>query len=143
MNYKTIIMKKIFLLVVFSLIICCIHAQVMSAKAVWVTYKSANLRCWECKQRLEKYLDEENKASFESGIIQWKINLLQGEIKLQYYPDRVSADEIKTAINNAGFDTDTDKAEPDAYKKLPPQCKRPEDGGGPKKNMPCHLPPNG
>ncbi len=116
-------------------------ASAQQPKAEWVTIKSANLRCWECKERLEKYLIVENKANMESGLIQWKINLLQGEIKVQYWPDRANAGAIRTAINNAGFDADNDKAEEDVYKKLPPICKRAEDGGGPVKGKPCHVPP--
>jgi len=107
----------------------------------WLTVKSANLKCWECKERLDKYLIIENKANMESGIMQWKINLLQGEIKFQYLPDRTSPEAIKAALNNAGFDADTDKAEPEAYQKLPPICKRAEEGGGPQKGKPCHVQP--
>jgi len=116
-------------------------AQVMSSKSQWLTIKSVNLRCWECKDKLEKYLTKENYTNMENGILQWKINLLSGEIRLQYMPDRVTPDEIRTAMNNAGFDADTTKAEPDVYKVLPPICKRPEDGGGPQKGKPCHIPP--
>ena len=115
------------------------HAQ--QPKSEWITIKSANLKCWECKDRLEKYLLVENKANMESGIIQWKINLLQGEIKLQFWPDRTNGPTIKAAINNAGFDADNEKAEEDSYKKLPPICKRAEDGGGPQKMKPCHVAP--
>ena len=110
-------------------------------KQVWITIKSENLKCWECKEVLEKYLIVENKSNMESGIIQWKINLLQGEIKLQYFPDRVSPDMIRTALNNAGFDADTDKATEDAYKTLPAICKRAVEGGGPQPRKPCHIPP--
>ena len=112
-------------------------------KSEWVTIKSANLKCWECKERLERYLIVENKANMESGMIQWKFNLLQGEVKIQYWPDRVNPDEIRTAFANAGFDADDVKAEEDSYKKLPPICKRAADGGGPiKGGKPCHIPPN-
>jgi mercuric ion binding protein len=31
----------------------------------------------------------------ESGMMQWKINLLQGEIKVQYLPDRTNPEVIK------------------------------------------------
>ncbi len=117
------------------------QSQVMSAKPQWVTIKSDNLKCWQCKERLDKYLIIENNANMQKGMIQWKINLLAGEIRVQYVPDRVSVDDIKTALNNAGFDADDEKAEPDAYKKLPPVCKRAEDGGGPQKSKPCHIPP--
>ncbi len=110
-------------------------------KQQWVTIKSVNLKCWECKERLEKYLVVENKANMESGMIQWKINLLQGEIKVQFWPDRTDENTIRTALNNAGFDADEEKAEPEAYKKLPPICKRLEDGGGPQPKKPCHIQP--
>lgn len=115
--------------------------QAQQPKPQWITIKSANLKCWECKEKLNKYLIVENKANMESGIMQWKINLLQGEIKLQYLPDRTSPEAIRTALNNAGFDADNEKAEPDAYKELPAACKRAEDGGGPQKGKPCHIEP--
>lgn len=115
--------------------------QAQQPKPEWVTIKSANLRCWECKEKLDKYLLMENKANMESGMMTWKINLLQGEIKVQFLPDRTSASAIKAALNNAGFDADADKAEPEAYKLLPPICKRAEDGGGPQPRKPCHMQP--
>jgi mercuric ion binding protein len=115
------------------------HAQ--QPKPLWVTIKSSNLKCWECKERLDKYLIVENKSNMESGMVQWKINLLQGEIRIQYLPDRTSPDVIKTALNNAGFDADASKATEEAYKMLPPICKRTEDGGGPKDRKPCHVQP--
>lgn len=116
-------------------------SQAQQPRFQWLTVKSANLKCWECRERLDKYLIVENKANMESGIMQWKINLLQGEIKFQYLPDRTSPENIKAALNNAGFDADDAKAEEEAYQKLPPICKRSEDGGGPKKGKPCHVQP--
>jgi mercuric ion binding protein len=134
-------MKKVFSLVILVVGLAA-AANAQQSKSEWITVKSANLKCWECKERLEKYLLVENRSNFESGIIQWKINMLQGEIKLQFWPDRASAAAIKAAINNAGFDADNEKAEEDAYKKLPPICKRAEDGGGQIKGQrPCHVPP--
>lgn len=138
--HKPDVMKKIWLLAASFLAIAT-AANAQQPKPEWVTIKSANLRCWECKERLDRYLLMENKANMESGMMQWKINLLQGEIKVQFLPDRTNAPAIKAALNNAGFDADTDKAEEEAYKKLPPICKRPEDGGGPQKGKPCHMQP--
>lgn len=138
--YKPHRMKK--LLVLAGLLLATVSVvQAQQPKPEWVTIKSANLRCWECKERLDKYLLMENKAQMESGMMQWKINLLQGEIKVQFLPDRTNALAIKAALNNAGFDADADKAEPEAYQKLPPICKRAEDGGGPQKGKPCHMQP--
>ncbi len=132
-------MKKI--LALTGVLIASYTVQAQQPKPEWVTIKSANLKCWECKERLDKYLVMENKANMESGMMTWKINLLQGEIKVQFLPDRTSASSIKAALNNAGFDADTDKAEPEAYKLLPPICKRAEDGGGPQPRKPCHVQP--
>ena len=125
----------------FSLILLASGLFAQAPKQQWVTIKSANLKCWECKERLEKYLAVENKANMESGMIQWKINLLQGEIKVQFWPDRTDEGTIRTAMNNAGFDADDEKAFPDSYSKLPPICKRAGDGGGPQPRKPCHIQP--
>lgn len=132
-------MKKILCMLVLMAGLC-VSAKAQQPKPQWVTIKSANLKCWECKERLDKYLLLE-KNNTDNGISQWKINLLQGEIKVQFLPDRTTEGAIRAALNNAGFDADADKAEPEAYKKLPPICKRAEDGGGPQKGKPCHVPP--
>jgi hypothetical protein len=134
-------MKQFFVLTCFVLIGFTTKAQVMAAKAQTVIIKSANLRCWECKEKLEKFLTVQNKAYLENALIEWRIDLLKGEIKIKFLPDRASIDDIRAALNNAGFDADTEKAEPEAYKKLPTACKRIEDGGGPKKGAPCHIEP--
>jgi mercuric ion binding protein len=130
---------------IFSLLVICfgltISASAQQPKPLWVTIKSNNLKCWECKERLEKYLVVENKSNMEQGMMQWKINLLQGEIKVQYLPDRTNPEVIKTAMNNAGFDADDSKADEESYKKLPDACKRAADGGGPQKGKPCHVQP--
>jgi len=131
-------MKKIFVAVLF--LIAAHTASAQSAKAEWVILKSNNLKCWECKDVLDKYLTKE-KDNTEGGIVQWKINLLQSEVRIQFLPDRTSADEVRAAVNNAGFDTDKEKALDEAYKKLPPSCKRAEEGGGPQLRKPCHVKP--
>jgi mercuric ion binding protein len=132
------IMKKI--IVALLVLISVNDASAQSAKAEWVVLKSNNLKCWECKDVLDKYLTKE-KDNTDGGIVQWKINLLQGEVRIQYLPDRTSADEVRAAVNNAGFDTDKEKALDEAYKKLPPSCKRAEEGGGPQIRKPCHVKP--
>jgi len=133
-----IVMKKIIIAFICILSVYTISAQ--SAKSEWVILKSNNLKCWECKDVLDKYLTKE-KDNTDGGIVQWKINLLQGEVRIQYLPDRTSADEVRVAVNNAGFDTDIDKALDEAYKKLPPSCKRAAEGGGPQLRKTCHIKP--
>jgi len=134
-------MKKIIAILFCIFIGFTAQAQVMSAKPQWVEIKSANLRCWECKEKLEKYLIIQNKGYLENALVEWKFDLKNGIFKVKFFADRASVEDIRAALNNAGFDADDEKAEENAYKKLSPACKRIEDGGGPKKGAPCHLQP--
>ncbi len=133
-------MKKLLLAIV---LICgvAVTAMAQQPKAQWVTIKSENLKCWDCKKLLDEYLKRANGSQMESGMIQWRYNLIKGEIKVQYYPDRTNPNLIKTVMANAGFDADEIKASEESYKILPPNCKRAADGGGPKKGKPCHIEP--
>ncbi len=118
------------------------HAQVMQSKAQWATLSVPQMKCWECKDRLDKYLTREKGPTSDAGIMQWTINMTSGTLRIQYVPDRINLDAIRTAINNAGFDADSTKATPDSYAKLPPICKRAAEGGGQLKGAPpCKLPP--
>ncbi|CAN5557291.1 hypothetical protein BH10BAC2_BH10BAC2_32790 [soil metagenome] len=117
-------------------------SQVMQQKAQWATISIPQLNCWTCKEKLEQYLLTEKGPNGDAGIVKWTIVMNTGTLKIQYVPDRITLDYIRVAINNAGFDADSTQAEPDAYKILPPLCKRAADGGGPKKGKPCNLPPD-
>ena len=132
-------MKKIFLLMLLMAGLV-VMSFGQNHKPEWATIKTPNLRCWECKKRLEDYMAKEIVQT-ESGIIKMQINLLSGTTRVQYWPDRVNINYIETAFANAGFDADEIKAEPDSYKKLPPSCKRIDEGGGPQKGKPCHMEP--
>lgn len=113
----------------------------MQQKAVWATISVPQLKCWTCKEKLEAYLYQENGPNNDAGIVKWIINLNAATIKIQYVPDRITLDYLRTVLNNAGYDADSTKATDEAYKALPPLCKRKEDGGGPQKGKPCNLPP--
>ena len=122
-------MKQIFA-IAFLLIAMNIQAQVMQGKPQWATISVPQLKCWECQQRLNQYLIREKGPNADAGIVQWKMDLRNGSLKIQFIADRMPLDYIRTAIANAGFDADTVTAEPDAYKRLPPSCKKATDGGG-------------
>ena len=128
--------------IVFSVVTLKSSAQVMAQKPLWITIKSENLKCWVCKHRMEDYLMKESVTNFESGVAEVKTNVLLGEIKVKYYPDRITPEDIRLIINNAGFDADKEKANADSYKKLPALCKYASEGGGPKKGEPCHVEPD-
>lgn len=137
-------MKKFSLLAVLVLLSALSgKSQVMQQKAQWVTINAPQLKCWTCKDRLEKYLMKEKGPSDDAGIIKWTVNMGAGSIRINYYPDRITPAYLIAAINNAGFDADSSRASEDAYKLLPPICKRASEGGGPQKGNPCKSPPGG
>jgi mercuric ion binding protein len=133
-------MKKFFA-ICFLFIAINSNAQVMQAKAQWATIKVPQLKCWECEQRLNNYLVREKGPNTDAGILQWKFDLRNGALKIQFIPDRITLDYIRTAIANAGFDADTVTAEPDSYKLLPPPCKKAADGSGYGPFKYCELDP--
>lgn len=135
-------MKKVILFSVFLLSTAIANAQVMQQKAVWATLTVPQMKCWVCKEKLENHLMQEKGPTDDAGIIRWTININMGTVKIQYIPDRITLDFLRVSLNNAGFDADSTKATPEAYKALPPICKRKEDGGGPQKGKPCNIPPD-
>ena len=118
-----------------------VHAQVMQNKPQWGTIKVPQLKCWECQQRLDAYLNREKGPNTDAGIVQWKTDLRNGILKIQFIPDRITLDYIRTAVANAGFDADSVTAEPDSYKRLPPPCKKASDGSGFGPFKYCNLDP--
>jgi hypothetical protein len=133
-------MKWISFFVLFFLALN-VHAQVMQSKAQWASIKVPQLKCWECQQRLDQFLVREKGPNTDAGIIQWKSDLRNGILKIQYFADRITLDYIRTEIANAGFDADTVTAEPDSYKRLPNPCKKATDGNGYGPFKYCNLDP--
>jgi len=119
-------MKKI----LFSLFALCwlavgAFAQVKSVQTIKIS--TPTIQCDMCKNKIETYLKRYD------GVASVNVNVKRKETTVKYVTDRVNAEDIKTAIANAGYDADEIAANPDAYKRLPLCCKKPEDGGGMKK----------
>jgi len=136
-------MRKILFIVAMAVVALGVKAQVMQAKAVWTTYNVPQMKCWECKNRLEKYLFHETGSGDEASVFKVIVNMFNGTVRINYAPDRITADYLRAAIANAGYDVDSLKANTDSYKLLPPVCKRKEDGGGPQKGKACNIAPEG
>ena len=81
------------------------------------------INCDLCKNRIESYLKRYD------GINSITVNVKKKEATVKYLVDRINQEEIKAAIANAGYDANEITAEPEAYKRLPICCKKPEDGG--------------
>lgn len=135
-------MKKTLIIFFFSALGYAAKCQVMQQKALWATLSVPQLKCWTCKEKLDQFLLREKGPAGDAGIVKWTVYMNTGTLKIQYIPDRISLDYIRTTINNAGYDVDSTSAEPEAYKMLPPICKRAAEGGGPQKGKPCNLPPD-
>ncbi len=119
-------MKKITLLV-SCLFVFALAGFSQAKKAVQtVTIQTPTVQCEQCKKRIEDYLGR------EIGIQKVVVDFKNKRTKVTYVTERLNVEEIKALIANTGYDADDVKAEPDAYKKLPKCCKKPEDGGGKK-----------
>lgn len=100
-------------------------AQKGSQKTVVIN--TPTVQCEECKQRIERYMGH------EEGILKVNEDYKKKTCTVTYLTDRTNPENIKALIANCGYDADDVTAEPDAYKRLPICCKKPEDGGGHKK----------
>jgi len=102
------------------------NAQVKALKTVKLS--TPTVQCEMCKKKIETYLDRYD------GVTMINVNYKRKETTVKYLTDRINEEEIKTAIANAGYDAGDIPANEDSYKRLPKCCKKPEDGGGMKKN---------
>lgn len=136
-------MRKMICFIAMAVVSLGVKAQVMQAKSVWATFTVPQMKCWECKSRLEKYLFHETGAGDDASVFKVVVNMFNGTVRINYVPDRITADNLRAAISSAGYDVDSLKANPDSYKLLPPVCKRKDEGGGPQKGKPCNVAPEG
>jgi len=118
-------MKKLQLLILSLGISVLAMSQVVKKGGVEIaTIKTPTVQCEECKKRIENYV------SREEGVQKVVVDYKRKTTKVTYVTDRTNLENVKTAIANIGYDADDVTAEPSAYKKLPPCCKKTEDGGG-------------
>ncbi|MFY0652894.1 MAG: cation transporter [Cyclobacteriaceae bacterium] len=76
--------------------------------------------CEMCKEALEHDL------AFEKGVKNSNLNLDDKVLTIVYNPKKTSAEKIRKRITMVGYNADSLKRDPSAYKKLPFCCK---DGG--------------
>jgi periplasmic mercuric ion binding protein len=119
-------MKHLLSLFISILLVTVGQAQVKKGN-ITATIKTPTVQCESCKSRIENYLAR------EEGVFKVVVDYKRKTTKVTFYTDRTNIENIKTAIANIGYDADDVTADPEAYKKLPLCCKKPEDGGGMKK----------
>jgi periplasmic mercuric ion binding protein len=117
-------MKKLHFLLVLLLGVASVSVaqqkRIMTAKI-----NTPGAQCENCKKRIENYLKRYD------GVAKINVDVRQKKTTVTYSTDRISLDEIKVAIANAGYDADDITANEDSYKALPQLCKKPADGGHP------------
>jgi mercuric ion binding protein len=74
--------------------------------------------CESCKARIEKALKSTD------GVIEANLNLDNKKIKVKFYSDKITADQIRTVIANTGYDADNVKHTEAAFNSLPHCCQK-------------------
>jgi len=85
------------LLIVFAILAsaCSAHQKQVAGKIV--TYKITKINCISCAVRLRDSLMKLN------GIIDIKVSIKRQQVIVVYKPSKVSEDQIRKAIEEAGF----------------------------------------
>ena len=79
------------------------------------------VQCSNCKDNLTKVLNN------VKGVKSYEIDIDKKMIHMNYDNTVTDINKIENAIAAAGYDADGKKANPEAYSKLDPCCKKPED----------------
>ncbi len=73
--------------------------------------------CGMCKDRLEGALN------YTKGVKFAELNSVDKTLFVKFNPKKISIDEIRKVISEAGYDADDVKANPTSVEKLPACCK--------------------
>ena len=105
-------MKTIVLLLSLTLLPYLGHGQ---KKIETVTLRTS-AQCGDCEQRIEDALN------YTKGVKYAELNLVENTVKVKFKTAIISLNEIKTILNNTGYDADEMKDSEEFVKKLPACC---------------------
>jgi len=112
-------MKKfISLIVLISLFLA---SATFAQKSTEVIKIKTSAQCEMCKDRIEKAM------AYEKGIVSSNLDLEDKVLTVTFKTGKTTPDKIRKALNELGYDADETLAVAEAYKKLPPCCKKPGD----------------
>lgn len=74
--------------------------------------------CDMCKARLEKSM------AYEKGVQAAVLDVPSQVLTISYRPDKTSAEALRTAVQQTGYDADAQTADARAYDRLPDCCKK-------------------
>jgi periplasmic mercuric ion binding protein len=75
--------------------------------------------CETCKETIEHDL------SFVKGIVSSNLSVETRDLTVIFDSNKIDANKIRTEVTKIGYDADSLKADPKAFKKLPECCKKP------------------
>ncbi len=73
-------------------------------------------QCEDCKERIE------SKLNYTKGIKYAELNLENKKVEVKFDSTKIQLDEIKTIINEIGYDADDFKASTENIEELPKCC---------------------
>lgn len=119
-NFLILVYMKRILIFLLALAPFFLHAQTKVATIVVKAsiYCDHCKKCESCGERLENAIRE------EKGIKRVDINEKEKSVSIVYNTSKTSAEKLRQAIANAGFDADDIKGNPEAYAKWDDCCKR-------------------
>ena len=117
MNTSNKYIISFFLLFAFAFSSTLVSAQSPKKQTVRI---ETNPVCSMCKTNLEKALKQ------QPGIIYAIQDMDSKVLTVRYKTRKISADEIRKAITDAGYNADEMKANPEARERLDDCCKVPE-----------------
>ena len=98
-----------------TIMITLFSANIFAKDVITKTSFKVNGNCDMCKSRIEK-------ATKTKGVKSANWNEQTHILTIVYVPAKISADQIKQNIANAGYDTDKFKSTAEDYNKLPQCC---------------------
>lgn len=82
---------------------------------IWISTSGV---CQMCKERIEMAL------AYEKGVKKFEFFVENGKTWVVYQPQKTNPLKIKSAISKVGYDADEIPADPKAYSKLDPCCRK-------------------
>ncbi|MFZ4770277.1 MAG: cation transporter [Ferruginibacter sp.] len=113
-------MKKYMPLLLIAMIGFVFSANAQAKATAKAEIKTPTVQCDMCKGKIEKYLMR------QEGVTGVKVNVKKKVTGVTWITDRTNIENIKAAIATVGYDADDVTADEEAYKKLPPCCKKKE-----------------
>lgn len=107
-------MRTTFLILIASLFLNVAFAQ----KSIETVEIKTSAVCDMCKETIEKQL------AFTKGVTAAELNVETGIVTVSFKSNKTTIEDIRTSINEVGYDADDSLAEKEAYEKLHHCCKK-------------------